>query len=189
MVASLAILKRTIAVGFMSIVLLAGLVSNTRSSQASQGDDGRKAEPIDWSVFLPDGEGKAVVMLSCSSCHDLRQVITQKKTESGWRTSVQKMVSMYKAPLDKEDVPVLTEYLSRHFGKTNPIERLPMDINSSSAESLARLPGMTADLAKAIVDARERKGSFESVEELSRVEGIEGPVLKRIRAYITTADR
>lgn len=189
MVASIAILKRTIAVGFMSVVMLAGLVPNSRSSPVSQAEDGGKAEPIDWSVFLPDGEGKSVVLLSCSSCHDLRQVITQKKSESGWKTSVQKMVSMYKAPLDKDDVPVLTEYLSRHFGKSNPIERLPMDINSSSAELLARLPGVSADLAKAIVETREKKGPFESVEELSRVESIEGPLLKRIRAYVTTLRR
>lgn len=189
MVASSAILKRTIAVGFMSLVMLVGLVPNTRSSPASQLEGGGKAEPIDWSVFLPDGEGKSIVMLSCSSCHDLRQVITQKKTESGWRTSVQKMVSMHKAPLDKEDMPALTEYLSRHFGKTNPIERLPMDINSSPVESLARLPGVSTDLARAIVDTRERTGPFESVEELSRVEGIEGPVLKKISVYVTTVHR
>lgn len=189
MVASLTVLKRTITVGFMSVVMLAGLVSSTRSSPASQVGDGGKAEPIDWSVFLPDGEGKSLAMLSCSSCHDVRQMIIQKKTASGWRTSVQTMVSMYKAPLDNEDVPVLTEYLSRHFGKTNPIEQLPMDINSSSAESLARLPGISSDIARAIVDTRERKGPFESIEELARVEGIEGPVLKRIRAYVTAVQR
>lgn len=189
MVASLVVLKRTIAIGFIAIGLLAGLVPNTRSSPALQQEDGAQAESIDWSVFLPDGEGKSVVALSCSSCHDLRQVVTQKKTATGWRASVQQMVSMYKAPLDKEDVPVLTEYLARHFGKTNPIERLPMDINSSSAESLARLPGITAELARAIVETREKKGRFESVEELSRVEGFEGSVLKKIRGYITTAQR
>lgn len=186
MVASLTGVKRTIAFVFISLVVLIGLVTSTRSSSALQAGDDGKAKSIDWSVFLPDGEGKSLVMLSCSSCHDLTQVITQKKTVSGWRASLQKMVSMYKAPLDKEDFPALTDYLSKHFGKTNPIERLPMDINSSSAESLARLPGISADLARAIVDTRERKARFKSVEDLSRVEGIDDQVLKRIRAYITT---
>lgn len=189
MVASLVVLKRTIAIGFIAVGLLAVLVPIIRSSPALQQEDGVKAESIDWSVFLPDGEGKSVVALSCSSCHDLRQVVTQKKTTTGWRTSVQQMVSMYKAPLDKEDLPVLTEYLAKHFGKTNPIERLPMDINSSSAETLARLPGITPELARAIVETREKKGRFESVEELLRVEGIEGPVVRRIRGYITTGHR
>src|SRR5688572_10022703 len=188
MLASLAILKRIIAVGFMSVAILAALVPSHLSNPVSQ-EDGGKAKLIDWSVFLPDGEGKSAVILSCSSCHDLKLVITQKKSESGWKTSVQKMVSMYKAPIDKDDVPTLTEYLSRHFGKTNPIEQLAMDINSSSAESLARIPGMSAEVAKAIVKTREKKGPFESVEELARVEGIEGPALKRIRAYVVAAQR
>lgn len=187
MVVSLVTIKRTIVFVFLSGAMIAVLAPHTRSSTAQQLEDGGKASPIDWSVFLPEGEGKSLVMLSCTSCHDLTQVITQKKPESAWKTSVQKMVSLYKAPIDKEDVPALTEYLSRHFGKTNPIDRLPMDINTSSAASLARLPGVNADLAKAIVDNREKKGRFESVEDLSRVEGIDVSVLKRNRSYITTA--
>jgi competence protein ComEA len=189
MVGSLGILKETIAVGFMSVVMLAALVPNTRSGPVRQVENERKPEPIDWSVFLPDGEGKSVVMLSCTSCHDLRQVITQKKSESGWKTSVQKMIAMYKAPIDKDDLPTLTEYLSRHFGKTNPIEQLPMDINSASAESLARLPAISADLAKVIVETREKKGPFDSVEDLSRVHGVEGSVVKRIRSYVIAVHR
>src|SRR5262249_55896261 len=37
-------------------------------------------EKIDWSVFLPEGNGKGEVALACTSCHDLTQVITQKKS-------------------------------------------------------------------------------------------------------------
>jgi len=169
-------------------VAVASLVSAARSTVANQDAAGTKAEKVDWSVFLPEGSGKAEVALACSSCHDLSQVITQKKSSSNWRTTVQKMISAYQAPVDKEDVQPLIDYLSKNFGEKNPIEQLPMNLNTSSAEALARLPGLTPELAGAIVESRESSGAFGSVGDLLRVKGIGATTLNRIKAYLKTKD-
>jgi competence ComEA-like helix-hairpin-helix protein len=145
-------------------------------------------EEVDWSVFLPEGEGRTEVTLSCAGCHDLRQVIVQKKSRVAWRTSVQKMVSEYKAPVNKEDLQILVAYLSANFGDKNPIEQLPVNINRSSAGALARVPGVSASAARAIVESRAREGAFASVEDLLRVKDIDRATFDKIRRYLKAKD-
>jgi len=166
-----------------------GSMNASRSMSVGVYQTGSSAkEKIDWSVFLPEGNGKAEVALACTSCHDLTQVITQKKSAGNWRTTLQKMISQYQAPVDKEDMPILIEYLAKNFGDKNPIEQLPMNINTSSAEAISRVPGLTPELAKAVVESREAKGPFASVEDLKRVKGISDTELKKIKSYLKTTE-
>jgi competence ComEA-like helix-hairpin-helix protein len=189
-----ALLKRIAASACMSLILLACFFEGMdsmglqRAIVYSQNDKNTLDEMVDWSVFLPEGEGRTEVVVSCVGCHDLRQVITQKKSKIGWRTSVQKMVSEYKAPVDREDFQILVAYLSANFGDENPIERLPININSSPEQSLARLPGISADIAAAIVESRKSEGVFVSVDDLLRVKGISPTTFERIKRYVTTKD-
>jgi hypothetical protein len=154
---------------------------------ASQDERQIATAKVDWGVFLPEGEGKAEVALACSSCHDLRQVITQKKSGPNWSDTVRKMISAYQAPVDKDDFQVVVAYLSKNFGDQNPIEHLPMNINTDPIEALARLPGINLEAAKAIVESR-KTDSFASVQDLLRVKCIDAAILKRIEAYISTKD-
>lgn len=189
-----ALLKRIAAsVGFgliLSTCLLAGIdsMASREALALSQNGKNTEEETADWSVFLPEGEGRTEVALSCVGCHDLRIVLIQKKSKVGWRTSVQKMVSEYKAPLDREDFQILVAYLSANFGDENPIAQLPMNINSSPEQSLARLPGISADVAAAIVESRKSEGAFASVDDLLRVKGINPATFERIKRYVTTKD-
>src|SRR5882672_682518 len=115
---------------------------------ASQGEKQIATAKTDWSVILPEGDGRAEVALACASCHDLRQVITQKKTKANWSDTVRKMVSAYQAPVDKDDFELIVVYLSKNFGDQNPIDHLPMNINTSPIEALVRLPGINIEAAK-----------------------------------------
>jgi len=155
---------------------------------ASQDERQIATAKVDWGVFLPVGEGKAEVSLACSSCHDLRQVITQKKSSANWSDTVRKMISAYQAPVDKDDFEIIVVYLSKNFGDQNPIEHLPMNINTSPIEALARLPRISVEAAKAIVESRKTGGSFVSVKDLLRVKCIDAAILKGIEAYISTKD-
>src|SRR5690242_9208703 len=176
-----------LAIAFTSLVLSVSSHGSSNGGSTVAGSSHQNGaaatEKVDWSVFLPEGNGKAEVALACTSCHDLTQVITQKKSAGNWRTTLQKMISQYQAPVDKEDMPILIEYLAKNFGDKNPIEQLPMNINTSSAEAIARVPGLTPELAKAVVESREAKGPFASVEDLKRVKGIGDTELKKIKSY------
>ncbi len=48
----------------------------------------------------------------------------------------------------------------------------PIDVNTATPEELEELPGIGPVLAEAIVDERERRGGFRSVNELRDVRGI-----------------
>jgi mono/diheme cytochrome c family protein len=60
---------------------------------------------------LPPGPGKELVLTACVQCHDLRWIVSQKKSETGWRRTVNEMV-WRGAPLIPGDVDVITHYLS-----------------------------------------------------------------------------
>jgi competence protein ComEA len=60
-----------------------------------------------------------------------------------------------------------------------------VNINSADAKKLQELPGIGPKLAGAIIEYRESKGGFKSVEELKRVKGIGPAKLNEIRELVT----
>ncbi|MGI8663750.1 MAG: ComEA family DNA-binding protein [Acidimicrobiales bacterium] len=61
----------------------------------------------------------------------------------------------------------------------------PLDLNAATEAQLEALPGVGPSTAKAIVDDRERNGSYRSVDELLRVRGIGPAKLEQIRALVS----
>ena len=43
---------------------------------------------------LPDGEGKTLVVSSCTECHALKKITEQRKDLAGWRASVNEMIKL-----------------------------------------------------------------------------------------------
>ena len=64
---------------------------------------------------LPEGDGKKLLEERCTSCHDLKPVVSLKQGTGEWKALVVKMVG-YGAQLDDKEVEVATEYLTKHFG-------------------------------------------------------------------------
>jgi hypothetical protein len=67
---------------------------------------------------LPEGEGKRILIASCTNCHDLVEVTKLRGfyTREQWRDVVKTMVE-YGAELKKGEDEVLTDYLTQHLGK------------------------------------------------------------------------
>ena len=61
---------------------------------------------------------------------------------------------------------------------------LVLNLNTASADQLARLPGVGRTLAKRIVDFREKKGGFKRIEELLAVPGISEKKWKAVREFL-----
>jgi competence protein ComEA len=59
-----------------------------------------------------------------------------------------------------------------------------VDVNTATAEELDTLPGVGPATAQAILDAREQRGSFSSVEELLDVRGIGEAKLEALRDLV-----
>jgi len=66
-----------------------------------------------------------------------------------------------------------------------PVVTGPVDVDVAAAEDLDRLPGIGPALAARIVEDREARGPFGSLDALQQVRGI-GPVLaERLRPHVT----
>ena len=67
---------------------------------------------------LPDGEGKKILLSSCTSCHDLSEVTKFRGyyDRRQWRDIVVTMME-YGAPVDEKQVDILADYLAGHLGK------------------------------------------------------------------------
>ncbi len=63
-----------------------------------------------------------------------------------------------------------------------------INLNTTSAGDLTRLPGIGEVKAQAIVTYRETQGPFETPEELTRVSGIGEATLEKLKPYITVTD-
>jgi len=58
------------------------------------------------------------------------------------------------------------------------------DINLASAGQLAKAPGITDELAEAIVEYREKSGFFKSAKDLLKVPGITEDIFKEINPQV-----
>jgi cytochrome c5 len=63
---------------------------------------------------LPDGEGKAILLTTCTECHDLRRIRRQGRSAEGWFETLDAMLNEG-ARLSDEDLPVLLRYLAANF--------------------------------------------------------------------------
>ena len=64
------------------------------------------------------GEGKKILVASCTTCHDLSEVTKFRGyyDRKQWRDIVVTMME-YGAPVDERQVDVLADYLAQHLGK------------------------------------------------------------------------
>jgi competence ComEA-like helix-hairpin-helix protein len=60
----------------------------------------------------------------------------------------------------------------------------PIDVNTATVSELTALPGIGEKRARAIVEAREQRGGFKTVDELVEVRGIGPANLEKLRPYV-----
>ncbi len=108
----------------------------------------------------------------------------------------QRAVLPESAPLTSQDSAAVAAVLSAvSVGTTAPqmpaseseashINTAPLDLNSASPEQLTRLPGIGPVLARRIIEARDRRGGFRSLEDLLAVDGIGSQRLEKIRPLV-----
>jgi len=67
---------------------------------------------------LPDGEGKKILLSSCTACHELTEVTKFRGyyNRDQWHDIVTTMKE-YGAAIDDRQVDVLTDYLTKHLGR------------------------------------------------------------------------
>lgn len=93
-----------------AVVLTAAAAAQSPALPQQEGDLGS---------FLPEGEGKSLVLKHCTLCHSalrIQQVFEQASTAEFWKRTVQRMIASFNAPIPEDEAALLTEYLNRNFG-------------------------------------------------------------------------
>ena len=67
------------------------------------------------------------------------------------------------------------------FAPAASAEENGLNVNTATQQELAAVPGLNADLAKAIVQYREEMGDFMSIDELADVPGMDKEALDAAR--------
>jgi cytochrome c5 len=93
--------------------LVVAACATARTQPAAAPAAGRPA-----AVELPEGRGREILLASCTSCHDLREVTKFRGfyTRAQWHDVVVTMVE-YGAEVEPADVEALADYLERHLGR------------------------------------------------------------------------
>jgi competence protein ComEA len=60
-----------------------------------------------------------------------------------------------------------------------------VNVNTATLEELQLLPGIGEARAKALIEARKRRGGFQKIEDLLEVKGIGEAGLERLRPHVT----
>ena len=87
------------------------------------------------------------------------------------------------SPVQISKLPPATSVESLPSATEETMEKI--NINTADLEQLQRLPGIGEVLAQRIITYRDKNGAFESISELTNVEGIGVERLDKIMDYIT----
>lgn len=128
---------------------------------------------------MPEGKAKATLLRACVGCHEIETVTGSRYTESGWRRTVDDMVSRG-AEGSEQEIADVVAYLAKNFGKVN--------VNKAAAAQLREALGLTDKDAQAIVAYREQNGEFKSLDQLKAVPGVNAAQIQAKAAAVAFRD-
>lgn len=102
-------------IGMLGLALIAGswLVSPPGDAKNLQPIKSVRVKLPDNEVKFPSGPGSEIADNNCRRCHTTEMVLFQPAmTRAAWEAEVNKMRSVYKAPIDPKDVAAIVDYLT-----------------------------------------------------------------------------
>jgi hypothetical protein len=164
------LLRIVIVVGFLLGISWTALSKQSGQSPAPE-QAAQSAPKVDWSIFLPAGEGQFQTAVFCSSCHTLQPIVGERRSdEAGWTEVIQTMVYENDAAIEENDMMTISKYLAHSFGPSVPKLELPIHINSAPKEILAFLGSLSQADVQKILDARTK----EKLRDFAALEAVVG---------------
>jgi competence protein ComEA len=115
---------------------------------------------------LPDASGKETFVMVCSMCHSPDAVIGKQGSKQWWQSKVTEMLQE-STDVPDSDVDTIVGYLAKNF----PVVKI--NVNKASAKDLEARLELTAKESEAIIQYREAKGNFKTLDDLKKVPGLD----------------
>jgi competence protein ComEA len=123
------------------------------------------------SQTMPDGAGKEIILRECTACHQPDHFTKYRHTNEEWQAIVIRMSQRVRS-ITKEEIDTVQKYLATNYPKLDDATRL--NVNKATAEEISDRLGLTPDESKAVVDYRQRHGTFREWGELLAIYGVDG---------------
>ena len=114
---------------------------------------------------LPEGPGKQLVEVICSSCHSTERIEDKRWTRPQWQDKVLEMLQE-EPDVTQAEREQIVDYLAKSFPAR-------VNVNTAAAKDIETGLELSAENAAAIVRYRERNGVFKTVDDLKKVPGID----------------
>jgi len=124
---------------------------------------------------MPAGAGKDTFESVCSLCHAPIAVVGKEFTKAQWEAKVIEMLQE-EPDVTADERTAIVEYLSATFKPGGKIY-----VNIIPAKDLATALDVTIDQATAIVQQREQRGTFKTLDDLKAVPGIDAAKVAAVR--------
>lgn len=72
-----------------------------------------------WADQMPDDVGRSIVWQKCQMCHDSQRIIAFARPREQWQHVVESMIRRG-SPVTAEEIPVVVNYFTKHFGMDSP---------------------------------------------------------------------
>jgi competence protein ComEA len=131
---------------------------------------------------MPDGPGKQIILRECTACHQPDHFTKYRHTNEEWQAIVIRMSQRVRA-ITKEEIDTVQNYLASNYPKLDDANKL--NINKATAEEIADRLSLTLDEAKAVVDYRQRHGTFREWGELLAIYGVDGRKIEAAKDKIS----
>jgi competence protein ComEA len=126
---------------------------------------------------LPDAPGKETFVMVCSMCHSPDAVIGKQGTKKWWKSKVTEMLQE-STDIPDSDIDTIVAYLAKNF----PV--LKINVNKAAAKDLEIRLELTAKESQAIVEYREAKGNFKTLDDLKKVPGLDAVKIESKRELL-----
>jgi competence protein ComEA len=126
---------------------------------------------------LPAGPGREETQKVCSACHEIERSISLRQDRDGWKTTINKMISLGAQATDQE-VTAMLEYLAATYPAG---AQAPLNVNKARAIDFEARLSLKRSESALIIKYRNEHGRFKSVEEIKNVPGVDAAKIEAKR--------
>ena len=121
---------------------------------------------------LPEGPGKPVVVMLCTSCHDSSIMTDAPRTVEGW-VDVMYLMKDFGMMATEAELKTVSDYLVTNLAL--------LDVNKAEAAHVQLVFGVSDTVAADVVAYRDKQGGFKTIDDLKKAPGLDAAKIESLK--------